>query len=126
MKTSYLPGEVVYSQGDPGHWFYVVNSGEFDVCVKTAGEAASTEGHGKVVHTYKGGKHMNSHPSFGEQALMYGKPRGATVVAKTPSSLWGLHRQAFQSAVRQFKMEANVVAQPTISMRLEDGSFINA
>jgi hypothetical protein len=33
-------------------------------------------------------------PSFGELALMYDKPRSATVVATADGSLWVLHREA--------------------------------
>ena len=29
----YDVGDVVYTQGEPGHWFYVVDSGEFEMCV---------------------------------------------------------------------------------------------
>ena len=36
-------------------------------------------------------------PSFGELALMYDKPRSATVLATADGSLWVLHRDAFKA-----------------------------
>lgn len=66
---------MVIKQGDRGDHFYVIESGVFEVFVS-----------GVLVHTYstEGG----AHASFGELSLMYGKPRAATVTAKTvcPSS----------------------------------------
>jgi len=99
LRTNFNASEVVFSQGDPGHIFYVVDSGEFNVCVKAVGDEEA--GHGQVVHTYKGGGQR--YESFGEQALMFGQPRGATIVAKTRGSLWALHRQTFQLAVKAGK-----------------------
>ena len=89
-------GDVVFNQGEAGHWFYVVDSGDFDVWVQGDGPKSISQ----VVHTYKGGKHMNTHPSFGEQSLMYSKPRAATVKAKSSGVLWALHRHEFQMAIR--------------------------
>jgi CRP-like cAMP-binding protein len=43
---------------------------------------------------YKSGN--NSHPSFGELALMYSTPRAATIVAETNGQLWALHRNVFR------------------------------
>jgi len=120
-RKVYDLNDVVYRQGEAGHWFYVVDSGEFDVCVvDPTGNSTSLDEHGKIVHTYKGGKHMTSQSSFGEQALMYGKPRGATVRAKTPGVLWALHRQAFQVAVRQFKFQDQLQRTPSVSMTLAE------
>jgi hypothetical protein len=36
------------------------------------------------------------HPSFGELALLYSKPRAATVVARTDGVLWSLHRNDYK------------------------------
>lgn len=47
------------------------------------------------------------HPgaSFGELSLMYGKPRAASVKAKTDGRLWVLCRQAFRSVLIKRKQE---------------------
>jgi len=49
--------------------------------------------------------------SFGELALMYKKPRAATVVAKLPTCLWVLGRTEFHminTYFRMFRMEENI------------------
>jgi len=86
-KILVTPGEVVIQQGDKGDHFYVIESGEFDVFVAHGTSAP------ELVHTYTtiGG----THASFGELSLMYGKPRAATVKAKTKGTLWRLNRRAF-------------------------------
>mmetsp|Transcript_10771 Transcript_10771/g.14668 ORF Transcript_10771/g.14668 Transcript_10771/m.14668 type:complete len:1045 (+) Transcript_10771:197-3331(+) len=86
-------GQVVIQQGDKGENFFIIEKGEFDVFVQHgAGEA-------ELVHTYTtaGG----THASFGELSLMYGKPRAATVKAKTGGSLWKLDRRAFRSILHK-------------------------
>lgn len=71
MKEVHVqPGEIVIQQGTAGDFFYVVESGEFDIFVKKGGdEQQSSEQLGdrygnKVVTVTPGG-------SFGELALMY-------------------------------------------------------
>lgn len=88
-------GEIVIRQGDEGDRFYVVDSGDYDVRVSGADDdhSGSVETLGEVVHTYRG----ETHSSFGELALMYSKPRAASVVAATNGLLWALDRHAFRS-----------------------------
>ena len=51
---------------------------------------AKRPGHGRVVHQYgPGGR-------FGELALLYDRPRAASVVATTDCKLWRLERWAFE------------------------------
>ena len=78
------PGESIITQGDDGDYFYVVDSGEFDIFVKKGSEEAK-----KVVTVGAGG-------SFGELALMYNAPRAATVTATTRSSVFALDRESFR------------------------------
>ena len=44
------------------------------------------------MHVYE----AHTHPSFGELALMYSKPRAASVVSKKKGVLWALDRRAFR------------------------------
>jgi CRP-like cAMP-binding protein/serine/threonine protein phosphatase PrpC len=84
-------GKAVIKQGDEGDLFYVVSSGDYDVrLLNQDAPAAKDAGYGDVVHSYEGTG------SFGELALMYAKPRAASVVARTDGMLWALDRQAFR------------------------------
>ncbi|KAL9109681.1 MAG: hypothetical protein Q9227_005719 [Pyrenula ochraceoflavens] len=82
----------VITQGDPGDFFYVVETGNFDIYIHPSGTIQSgAEGMGNKVTT------IGSGGSFGELALMYNAPRAATVVSKDAKSvLWALDRITFR------------------------------
>jgi cAMP-dependent protein kinase regulator len=81
----------VISQGDVGDYFYVVESGRFDIFVNPSGKLEpGQDGLGNKVTTVGPGG------SFGELALMYNAPRAATVVSTEPSMLWALDRVTFR------------------------------
>lgn len=90
-------GSVIIKQGDVGDFFYVVESGRFDIFVKLPagadGQVVDDSGRSfgkKVAEAQEGG-------SFGELALMYNAPRAATVVSKTSNAvLWALDRITFR------------------------------
>ncbi|KAG8994751.1 hypothetical protein FRB94_012589 [Tulasnella sp. JGI-2019a] len=102
-------GTRVITQGDAGDYFYVVDSGELDCYVKPKADEQplypgappppppgppGPEDHpeyGKKVVEYKKGT------SFGELALMYSNPRAATIISKTPVTLWALDRVTFKT-----------------------------
>eukprot|EP00602_Paraphysomonas_sp_CaronLab_P009421 CAMPEP_0185029392 /NCGR_PEP_ID=MMETSP1103-20130426/15671_1 /TAXON_ID=36769 /ORGANISM="Paraphysomonas bandaiensis, Strain Caron Lab Isolate" /LENGTH=986 /DNA_ID=CAMNT_0027564111 /DNA_START=302 /DNA_END=3262 /DNA_ORIENTATION=+ len=99
-------GQWVITQGDQGDCLYIVDSGTYEVRVKTGG-ANDKEG-GTVVHIYESGH--NQHPCFGELSLMYGKPRAASVIANTDGMLWSLDRRIFTHAVlRTQDMRRNII-----------------
>eukprot|EP00966_Prymnesium_polylepis_P181055 4193760-Prymnesium_polylepis.1 len=85
-------GDEVIKQGDRGDYFYVVESGAYNVLVN-----------GAHVHTYAVDEAQRIFPTFGELALMYAKPRAAGVVANTEGKLWMLGRSGF----RQVQSMAN-------------------
>ena len=76
------PGEVLIREGDVGDFFYVIVEGEVEVT--SQGKHLGTLGPGAYV---------------GEIALLRDVPRTATVVARTPLRLLGLHREPFLLAV---------------------------
>lgn len=81
----------VIMQGDAGDYFYVVESGSFDIYVSKTGKIENgADGMGSKVAVSGPGT------SFGELALMYNAPRAATVVATEPSILWSLDRMTFR------------------------------
>jgi CRP-like cAMP-binding protein len=94
-RLEVAPGDAVITQGEQGDAFFVVERGEFDVYVSKGGAGASPS----LVHTYV--SRPDHHPTFGELALLYGKPRAATVRARTAGALWQLSRAAYKGVLRK-------------------------
>ena len=65
----------------------MLEQGEFDVFVSDPAEGR------KHIHTYVAAPDEARYPCFGELALMYAKPRQASVAAQRPGS-GGLHTAA--------------------------------
>ena len=76
-------GESVFREGDPGDRYYIIRDGEAELTV--GGRAVRTLGPGS---------------GFGEMALLFGRPRSATVAARTDLVLAGLGREEFAWLVR--------------------------
>ncbi|KAG9893123.1 camp-dependent protein kinase regulatory subunit, partial [Aureobasidium melanogenum] len=73
----------VIAQGDVGDYFYVVETGSFDIYVSPTGKIEpGVNGMGNKVASCGPGT------SFGELALMYNAPRAATVNSTEPSVIW--------------------------------------
>ncbi len=91
-KRITTPGSVIIKQGDVGDFFYVVESGSFDIYVRSD-DVDDSQGRNfgrKVAFAREGG-------SFGELALMYNAPRAATVVSNTLDCVvWALDRITFR------------------------------
>ncbi len=77
-------GEAVFRQGDPGDRYYVIREGEAEVSVDGAPVAKIGRGAG-----------------FGELALLYGRPRSATVTALSDLTLAALGRNEFAWLVKK-------------------------
>lgn len=91
-KSIPAPNIKVITQGDEGDFFYVIESGDFDVYINPSGTVeAGPDGLGnKVASIGPGG-------SFGELALMYNAPRAATIVSSSKGGLlWALDRITFR------------------------------
>lgn len=113
------PGENVIQQGDDGDNFYVVESGQYSIYVKTD----DSEEPKKV------GSYDNS-GSFGELALMYNMPRAATITADTEGSLWAMDRQTFRrivlkSAFKKRKMYEKLLESVPMLKALEPYERMN-
>jgi cAMP-dependent protein kinase regulator len=104
-------GIKVIQQGDAGDFFYIVESGNFDIYVNKSGRLeAGLEGIGEKVTSCGPGN------SFGELALMYNAPRAATVISTEPSMLWALDRVTFRrilmdSAFQRRRMYENFLEE---------------
>ncbi|KAL0241286.1 hypothetical protein GEMRC1_006521 [Eukaryota sp. GEM-RC1] len=85
---TYSPDSVIIQQGASGDYFYVVYEGICDVYKEERGQSS------KVSTIHPGG-------SFGELALMYGVPRAATVIARTPVKLFALEGGLYRSILME-------------------------
>jgi len=65
-----------------------------------------------LVHSYEDAAAGGGPAYFGELALMYRRPRAATVIARTNGVLWSLHRNDFKAStcVRSLWGTCDVVA----------------
>ena len=75
-------GVTLYTQGLPGNFWYIVQSGELSVHMND-----------KQVGTLTTGQ------SFGERALMDGTLRSNTIIAETDCKLWALKRTVFRKII---------------------------
>jgi CRP-like cAMP-binding protein len=82
----YAPGNVVLRQGDPGDKFYLIRRGEAEVLARRDGAD-----HPVAV--------LDEGRFFGEQALITGEPRNATVRAKTELELCSLNKDEFHKVM---------------------------
>ena len=80
-------GEDVIVQGEIGDTFYLIEEGNVDVYISKGGSEPFK------VHQYKPGD------AFGELAIMYNAPRGATCRAANSVKLWQLDRVSFKVIV---------------------------
>ena len=83
--ATYGPGDILISEGDPGTSLFVITSGVVRAFVKQA------DGRNKQV------REMGEGSFFGEIAVLSGKPRTATVTAKTAVEALILERKTLDS-----------------------------
>ncbi|XP_040573302.1 cAMP-dependent protein kinase type II regulatory subunit isoform X2 [Lepeophtheirus salmonis] len=88
FERSVASGENIIRQGDDGDNFYIIESGIYDIYVKT-GDSSGDKAIGNYDNT----------GSFGELALMYNMPRAATIKAVTDGLLWAMDRSTFRKIV---------------------------
>jgi CRP-like cAMP-binding protein len=89
-------GAVLFKEGQPGDYMYVVQSGEVEIR-RNVGE---TE---RVLAVLPPGEF------FGEMAILNGRPRSATAVVRTPSRLLVIEGKTFEAMMR---------ARPEIALRI--------
>lgn len=107
-KAKVQEGEIVIKQGDDADYYFVANSGEYDVHIRDVMATASDE-NGELVHTYSCDQSISGHtPSFGELGLLHKNVRAATVVCKVEGQLWRLSKQAFRNLLLRTEHRALV------------------
>ena len=82
----HLAGEIIVRQGEPGKNFYVIRQGEVEVIIEDGDKQT-------VVNTIGEGR------CFGEESLLTGNPRNATIRTTTDALLYVLGEDDFQDAV---------------------------
>ena len=95
-------GVTLYTQGLPGNYWYIVQSGELSVYMNE-----------KEVGKLKSGQ------SFGERALMDGTLRSNTIIADTDCNLWALKRQVFIEFIFTSNYEENMKFLEQVDLPIE-------
>lgn len=96
FARDFTAGTVLFSEGQPGDYMYVVQSGEVEIR-RTVGEAE------RVIAILSAGEF------FGEMAILNGRPRSATAVARTDARLVVIEGKTFEAMLR---------ARPEIALRI--------
>ena len=96
FARDFAAGPVLFEEGQPGDFMYVVQRGEGEIR-RPVGE---TE---RVIAVLPTGEF------FGEMAILNGRPRSATAVVKIPSRLLVIEGKTFEAMLR---------ARPEIAMRI--------
>ena len=86
-ETFFVAGTTIFSQGDQGDAFYLIQSGAVQVVLE------SGNGKSEIVAV------LGPKDWFGEMALLSGEPRSATIFALKPTTLWRLSREAWDDLI---------------------------
>lgn len=105
-EVNFDSGEVVIRQGDPGDYFYVIQSGKARV-ERTAGDKTA------VLAELKAGD------NFGQDALVSDVPRNATVTMTTKGTLMRLSEPDFESLLMRPLIET--VSMDEVNEMIEQG-----
>ena len=96
FARDFQPGTVLFEEGQPGEYMYVVQTGEVEIR-RRVGE---TE---RVLAVLPPGEF------FGEMAILNGRPRSATAVVRSASRLLVIEGKTFEAMMR---------ARPEIALRI--------
>jgi CRP/FNR family transcriptional regulator, cyclic AMP receptor protein len=100
VPTPYTPGQVIFQDGQPRDFMYVVKKGEVDIVIRD-----------QVVET------VGEDGFFGELALIDHAPRSATAIAKTDCILIKIDERQFLYLVQATPFFAIVVMR-TLAARI--------
>lgn len=96
FARDFKAGDVLFEEGQPGDFMYVVQSGEIEIR-RTVGESE------RVLAVLPAGEF------FGEMAILNGRPRSATAVVRTDARLLVIEGKTFDAMLR---------ARPEIALRM--------
>ena len=89
-KRYYRRGEVVFRQGEPGDYFYVILSGRFSVYRETA--------KGEALHLY----YFSVHEAFGVRSMLLNEPRTSSVMCSANGELILIDAATFHLMVEAY------------------------
>ena len=104
---SFDSGEMIFEQGDPGDFMYVVVEGEVDIILR-----------GEVLNTLRPGD------IFGEMALIDNRPRSASAKAAAPTKLAPVNRFSFTYYVQNspfFALDVMEIMADRMREQMEKG-----
>jgi anion transporter len=87
-EALYRAGTTIFSQGDKGDAFYLIQSGAVQVVLEG-------DGRSEIVAV------LGSQEWFGEMALLSGEPRSATIIAVKDTAVWRLSRAAWDDLIEK-------------------------
>jgi CRP-like cAMP-binding protein len=105
FARDYEPGTVLFREGEPGDFMYVIQAGEVEIR-RSIGDVE------RVLAVLPAGEF------FGEMALINSRPRSATAVVRRPSRLLVIEPRTFEAMIRG-KTEIAVRMIRTLAGRLE-------
>jgi len=97
--VEYKAGDTIAASGEPGKYLYVLDTGKVEFWAEKYGNKkriATLRASANSIKTVQG-------RMFGDQALMYDKPRSATVIATKPTRVWRLRREDFRETSKRAK-----------------------
>lgn len=89
-------GSVLMREGEPGRTFYMIRTGQVEVCQEILGAGdplVSKDFLGTLINILEGPTDF-----FGERALMTGEPRAASIRASTKITCWTLDKTDFPAS----------------------------
>ncbi len=104
-QQRYRKGQMIYYQGDPGNAMYILVAGSVNLTLP------SEEGAEVLVAVLRPGEH------FGELAVLDGRPRYATAVAREETQVLAIYRENLLGFLREQAQPALQVAL-SLSLRL--------
>src|SRR5919108_3124140 len=88
-EISFSAGTTIFSQGDKGDAFYLIQSGAVQVVLE------STAGRSEAIAV------LGAQDWFGEMALLSGEPRSATIITVKDTTVWRLSREAWDELIEK-------------------------
>ena len=108
FARDFAPGSVLFEEGQPGDYMYVVQAGEVEI----RRQVGETE---RVLAVLTPGDFL------GEMAILNARPRSATAVVRTPARLLVIEGKTFEAMLRA-RPEIALRIIKTLAIRLESAN----